>query len=354
MFHRSAVSKSPKRRWPRRVVRVGLVLVVLFVIGAVVAHFVYDNNLKAIKPAGAPGQHFVVNSGDAVATIGANLYSQKLIRSAWAFRLYVDAKDLRADLQAGTYTITPSDSTPKIVDQLVKGKVTTDLVTILPAQRLDQVKSAFLKAGYSQAEVEAAFNPAQYEGSPALADKPPSASLEGFLYPDSYQKDASTTANQIVAESLSEMDKHLSPDIRSAFATEGLSVYQGVTLSSIVEQEVSHPADRAQVAQVFLKRLQTGMMLGSDVTATYGARLNGLQPSLTYDSSYNTLIHTGLPPGPISNVSESSLTAVAHPANTDWLYFVSGDNGNTYFSKTLEEHQALTAQYCHKLCSAAQ
>ncbi len=95
-----------------------------------------------------------------------------------------------------------------------------------------------------------------------------------------------------------------------------------------------------------------GIPLGSDVTAYYGARINGQPPSTSYDSPYNTLLHKGLPPGPISNVSDSSLSAVAHPANTDWLYFVSGDNGNTYFSKTLEEHQALTAQYCHKLCSA--
>ncbi len=353
MQYRSTGSKSRQRRWPRRVVRVCLVLLVLFIAGAGVAHVVYDHNLKSLQAPGAAGQHFVVNSGDSVAVIGTNLYNQKLIRSAWAFRLYVDTKNLRADLQAGTYTITPSDSTPEIVDQLVKGRVTTDLVTILPAQRIDQIEAAFVKAGYTQAQVDAAFNPAQYTGTPALADKPASASLEGFLYPDSYQKDANTTANMIVAEALSEMDKHLTPDVRSAYAREGLSVYQGVTLASIVEQEVSHPSDRNQVAQVFLTRLQIGMMLGSDVTANYGARVNGQAPSLTYDSSYNTLLHTGLPPGPISNVSDSSLNAVAHPAGTDWLYFVSGDNGNTYFSKTLAEHQALTAQYCHKLCSAS-
>jgi len=78
--------------------------------------------------------------------------------------------------------------------------------------------------------------------------------------------------------------------------------------------------------------------------------LAGKTQSVTYDTPYNTYLHKGLPPTPVSNVSEVSLQAVAHPANTDWLYFVSGDDGTTYFSKTLQDHDALVAKYCHKLC----
>jgi UPF0755 protein len=147
------------------------------------------------------------------------------------------------------------------------------------------------------------------------------------------------------------MNKQMSPTIRNAFASEGLTPYQGLTLASIVEQEVSTQADRNQVAQVFLARLAQGMPLGSDVTAYYGALSAGQTPSVNYDSPYNTLLHKGLPPTPISSVSVSSLNAVAHPAKTSWLYFVTGDNGVTYFSKTLAQHQQLTQQYCHKLCS---
>ena len=83
----------------------------------------------------------------------------------------------------------------------------------------------------------------------------------------------------------------------------------------------------------------------------YGSRLAGQGRSLAYDSPYNTLIHTGLPPTPISNVDNGALQAVAHPASTDWLFFVTGDDGVTHFSHTLQEHQALTQQYCHKLCA---
>ena len=147
------------------------------------------------------------------------------------------------------------------------------------------------------------------------------------------------------------MKKRLTPDVRAAFTKKGFTVHQGVILASIVEQEVSNTTDRPVVAQVFLKRLQDGMQLGSDVTAFYGAIIAGKAPSVNYDSPYNTRIHDGMPPGPISNVSTSSLQAVATPANTDYVYFVAGDDGKTYFSHTLDEHEALTEQHCKKLCN---
>src|SRR5690606_18816245 len=123
------------------------------------------------------------------------------------------------------------------------------------------------------------------------------------------------------------------PEMREAFSAQGLSVYRAITLASIVEKEVPLPEDRAQVAQVFLKRLNSNVKLQSDATAKYGAVLDGKDPSasqyLTYPSAYNTYENAGLPPGPISNVTESSLRAVAYPAKTDWLYFVSGDDKKT-------------------------
>ena len=153
-----------------------------------------------------------------------------------------------------------------------------------------------------------------------------------------------------IAESLTEMQEHLTSDIRKGFTNHGLTVYQGVTLASIVEQEVPGLGDRNQAAQVFLKRLGINMELGSDVTAFYGAIRAGVTPAVDYDSPYNTLLHKGLPPSPISTVSDSALQAVAHPATTDWLYFVAGDDGRTYFARTLDEHNANVKKYCHKLC----
>jgi UPF0755 protein len=309
----------------------------------------YTENLKPVSTK-ATTQTVDIAAGSTPASIADLLHGKHIIRNAWTFERYVQSKGVAPDLQAGTYSLSPTQSVQDIVAQLTHGKVSTNLITILPGQRLDQIKQSLINDGFSKADVEAALNPAQYEGSAALVDKPTGNSLEGYLYPDSFQRTADTKPSTIIQESINEMQNHLTPDIRAAFAKQGLSTYQGIVLASVVEQEVSNQSDRAQAAQVFLKRLSTGMQLGSDVTAMYGSRLAGQGASLTYDTPYNTLIHPGLPPSPISNVSASSLKAVANPASTDWLYFVAGDDGVTHFSHTLEEHEQLTGQYCHKLC----
>jgi peptidoglycan lytic transglycosylase G len=344
--------KRPYHRGLRRLAVVVTILLCIFVVAAVVVRHEYYMNLRPVSSSNKV-QLVTIATGTSTPEIADLLLTDGLIRSSAAFEWYVNSHGAHSDLQAGTYALKPSMSLPEIVDVLSNGKVATNLVTILPGQRIDQVKKALLKAGFNVTAVDAALDAANYSGYTALADKPTSANLEGFLYPDTFQKDADTSPQIIVQESLTEMGQHLTPDIRAAFAREGLSVYQGVTLASMVEQEVSKPSDRAQAAQVFLSRLKRGMPLGSDSTALYGAIKAGVKPSTTFDSPYNTLLHKGLPPGPINNVSDSSLQAVAHPAKTNWLYFVSGDNGKTYFSKTAQEHELQVQQYCHKLCTSA-
>ena len=340
------------RHWGRRLVMVGIVTALLLVGATFGVRRWYDANLLPVSSTAAT-QYVTIQSGATLTMIAKQLYAAHLIRSEQAFSWYVGARGDRDALQAGTYSLSPSQSVPQIAQIIIHGTVATDLVTILPGQRLDQIRQAFIKAGFAPAAIDAAFHPVAYRASyPALANNPPSSSLEGFLYPDSYQKTATTDPKEIIAESLTLMQSKLTDDVRSGFATQGLTVYQGVTLASIVEQEVPRQSDREQAAQVFLKRLKLGMMLGSDVTAYYGAILGGVAPSVSYDSAYNTRIHTGFPPGPISNVSASSLSAVAHPAATDWLYFVAGDDGTTHFAKNEADHETNITQYCHKLCGA--
>lgn len=343
-------SRSRRRKpWFKRVLLVCGTLLLLLALATVVIWHYYEATLKPVS-ATANAQTITINAGASPRDIADLLHSKDVIQSSWTFQAYVRRENIGADLQAGTYSLSGSQSVQDIVAQLSHGKVTSQLVTILPGQRLDQVEQSLINDGFSKASVEAALQPSQYEGNAALVDKPVGNSLEGYLYPDSFERTSSTQASTIVQESIAEMQKHLTPSIRAAFASEGLSTYQGIILASIVSQEVNTPSDRAQAAQVFLARIKANMPLGSDVTAMYGSRLAGQGTSLTYDSPYNTLIHTGLPPTPISNVDEGALQAVAHPANTNWLYFVTGDNGTTYFSQTLQQHQQQTAQYCHKLC----
>lgn len=337
-------------RLPRKFIVLLAVLGVFVLGGMILVRHVYFENLHPVSSQDIK-QYVTISSGTTSNQIANQLKSLGLIRSTQAFDWYISSHNYREKLQAGTYSFSKNESVQTIVNKLVHGKVAADLVTILPGKRLDEIRQAFIRSGFAPNAVDAALSADKYRGDyPALADNPPSAGLEGFLYPDSFQKIAATDPSEIVAASLTEMQKHLTTDIRRGFAAQGLTVYQGVILASIIEQEVSKPSDRSQVAQVFLTRLHADMMLGSDVTARYGAIRAGVTPSLTYDSPYNTLLHKGLPPGPISAVSDSSLKAVASPAGTDWLYFVAGDDGTTYFSKTFAEHESLAQKYCHKLC----
>jgi len=346
---RYGMRNDSRRKGARRVLLAIFFVGVILAGTTVTARHVYLENLKPVSDS-QQTTLVTVDEGLSAEAIAEQLKKAGLIRSTWAFKLYVSSKQVRDALQAGTYSLEPSQSTAEIVAQLTHGKVATDMVTIVPGQRLDQVKKNLIDDGFAAADVAAALDAANYVGNAALVDKPSGASLEGYLYPDTFEKTAKTSARSIVENSLSQMRGRLTPDLRAAFAAQGLSTYQAITLASVVENEVSKQTDRNQVAQVFLKRLRENIRLESDATASYGAVLDGKGALASYDSPYNTYKNLGLPPTPISNVTVSSLQAVAHPATTDWLYFVSGDDGVTRFSRTLAEHEANVEQYCHKLC----
>ncbi|HEY5806003.1 MAG TPA: endolytic transglycosylase MltG [Candidatus Saccharimonadales bacterium] len=327
-------TRPVRRRWPRRLILVGVVLIALVLGGTLLVRHVYFSDLRPVSSSDTAVKPITVERGATLDEIAKQLNDAGLIRSPWAFKLYVGSKNVRDALQAGTYSFSPSQSVEEIVVQLTHGKVTTDLVTIIPGQRLEQIRATLANYGFDEADIEAAMDPALYAGNPALVDKPAGVSLEGYIYPDSYQKDGNTKPQQIIEKALAEMNSKLTPDLRRAFAAQGLSAYQAIILASVVEKEVSKPEDRARVAQVFLKRIRSDIALQSDATKHY------------FDSYKNR----GLPETPISNVTISSLQAVANPASTDWLYFVSGDDGTTHFSHTLDEHEVNIAKYCTKLC----
>jgi len=336
-----------RKNWLLRVVVTLTLLLVIFVTSTAVW---YKANIRAVDLSNNTLQEITISPGDSEADISNLLESEGLIKSATAYRLFTRFNDLRGISQAGIYELTPAMNISDIVDKLVNGDVKAELMTILPAQRLDDLKKMFMEKGYSASEVEDALNPALYTGHPALVDKPKLANLEGYLYPESYQYTATTPLRAIIESSLDQTAKLFTPQIKQKLTVQGLSLNQAVIIASIIEKEVSEEEDKATVAQVFLTRYSRGMALGSDVTAFYGASLVGKDESVNTDTPYNTRIHSGLPPGPISNISSSSLLAVANPTDTDYLFFVTGDDGTTYFSRTLAEHEALAAQYCKLRC----
>ncbi|OGL36016.1 hypothetical protein A3F05_02955 [Candidatus Saccharibacteria bacterium RIFCSPHIGHO2_12_FULL_47_17] len=333
--------------------RLGLIIAVVsalvLVSGAVGLRSWYQHNLSPISTS-QKTVYFTVEKGASLHQIAIGLKRAGLIRSTSAFEYYVRTNELYKNLQAGTYSLSQSMSVQDIVGKIVKGDITKNLVTILPGKRLDQIKEAFSQAGYSKAEIETAFNPQTYGGLPGLSSLPAGATLEGYLYPDSFQKDANTPATHIIKQSLEEFGDKLTADIIEGMRAQGLNVYQGIILASIVYRETDDPKFEPTVAQVFLSRLRQDVALESDASAHYGADIAGVPRDLNFDSAFNTYLHSGLPPGPISNFTAAALEAVAHPSNSDYFYFVAGDDGVVHFSRTLDEHQTAVNKYCTTQC----
>jgi UPF0755 protein len=241
-------------------------------------------------------------------------------------------------------------SVQTIVGKMVEGDVARDLLTILPGKRLGEIEQAFKKVGYSSAEIKDAFNPSNYAGHPALASLPKGASLEGYLYPDSYHKQSGTSATTIVRQSLDEMAKYLTPSVAEGIKAQGRSVFEGIILASIVVKETDNPADQPIVAQVLLTRLARDIALQADATAYYASDVAGQPRSLSINSLYNTYLHPGLPPGPISNVTKSALQAVANPTKTSFIYYFTGEDCKMHYTFTLQEHEAAIEKYGVKTC----
>ena len=320
-----------------------LIFVGLFLTGIIITAYMvrksYEDNLKPIS---TTSKTYVVNinPGSTPTQIALSLKSRGIIRSDWAFEWYVRNSESKDALKAGTYVFNQNQSVQEIVKIIIEGKEAADLITVLPGKNLEQIKEGFLRAGFSIAEVDAALEPSQYSKHPALVDKPKEANLEGYLYPESFQKTAKTSLKEIISLSLDEMQLHLTPDVRQAIAKRGLTLHQAMTLASIIENEVSRPEDRTTVSQVFQKRLKESIRLESNATDAYSKT----RPE------YDTYKIDGLPPGPISTFTESAINSVSFPSETDWLYFVSGDDGKTHFAKTLAEHESNIQKFCKAQC----
>jgi len=333
--------------------------VVLWVIAGVLACLLaivigaYVWYTQALLPVNAADHNKVqveIAQGTSPDTIGKMLEDKKLIRNRFAFDIYTRLSATRSKLQAGTYSLSPSEATSAIVSHLVGGKIDKFDVTFLPGATLQENKEALIAVGFKAAEVDAAF--AKTYEHPLFADKPEGTDLEGYIYGETYSFDSSATLETILETTFDHYYDVIKEDgLVAGFERQGLNLYEGIILASIIQREVPTSEDQKQVAQVFLKRLSMGMQLGSDVTYQYAAKKLGVSPTPELESPYNTRKYTGLPPGPIATPGRSALDAVANPASGDFLYFLSGDDDKTYFSYTSEEHEMNIRDHCQMKCS---
>ena len=283
--------------------------------------------------------------------IARELQHDGIIRSANAFLVLHYVQGL-GSLKAGEYKFENPANALEVRRRIMRGDVYARTVTVPEGYNIYDIAVVVEQAGLGSA---ADFITAAKGDLFLIKDLDPSAkSLEGYLFPDTYHFTRIDTAHEIVAG----MVHHFRQEAQKIGLLRQGDVHRIVTVASIVEKETAVPEERPLVASVYYNRLDKNMLLGADPSVVYAALVAGryrgtiYQSDLQFDSPYNTYKYPGLPPGPIANPGAASLEAAMNPAQTDYLYFVSDNNGHHRFSRTAEEHERNVAAYRRAVAQA--
>ncbi len=303
-------------------------------------------------------QRFVVEPGMSVADIGKRLAAQGLIRDSELFRIYMRLNGLDAGVKAGAFTLRPNMSIEQIALALQRSQANEVQVTIPEGLRREEIAELLeQQIGVSADEFKRLTQRASDYDYPFLKGLPSDATLEGYLFPDTYRLPEHPTAQDVVLRMLDNFEAKAGLLLANA-AQQNRSPRDIVTLASIVEREAVIPAERPTIASVYWNRLGIGQPLQADPTTQFAL---GFQPDqktwwkkgLTLDdlkyedpAGYNTYVNPALPPGPIASPGLSALQAALQPAQTNFFYFVAACNGDGthQFSVTFEEHRAKLCQ----------
>jgi len=315
---------------------IALFLLVALAAGGWLAWAVY-------APVTPPGNRSVLlHSGYSTRRIGAELKKAGIIRSVFAFRLWHTLHS-KHSLKAGEYLFDRAASIPQVYDRIARGDIYFHVVTIPEGYTMFDIAKTMEDEGLASAQE---FLKVAQTRTDLIADLAPEAkSLEGYLFPNTYQ--FTRTQN------LEEMVGTMVHQFRQVAQQIGLNsdVHRTVTMASIVEKETAAGDERAIVAGVYYNRLAHRVALDADPSVIYALLLSGRytgnlhHADLAVHSPYNTYRFAGLPPGPIANPGQSALEAALHPANTQFFYFVSDGNGHHRFARNLTEHNRNVAAY---------
>lgn len=315
---------------------VSFIIIVLFLSNIYIAIYPSSNRLV----------DFTVEKGQGAKQISVELKEQGLIKYSSLFRFFVLIAGHSHGLQAGKYELSPAMSIAKIADKFTKGDVEKEKITIIEGWDLNDVAGYFKEQGICSKDyffkiAEDNFN----QGVSVLEDRPKDSNIEGYLFPDTYEVIPGTDAKDIVKKMLSNFDQKLTQDLRNDIENQKKTIFDIVTMASMIEKEVKTIEDKKIVSGILWKRISIGMPLQVDATVVY---VLGHEPSLDdlqIDSSYNTYKYYGLPKGPISNPGLDSLVAAIYPVKTDYLYYLSAPSGQTIFSKTFADHVKAIRKY---------
>lgn len=295
--------------------------------------------------------YFKVESGQTVKQISQSLKDQGLIKNKFIFETYVKWKKAQAKLLAGEHKLSQDMSVKEVTQSLTTGNSVDNekTITIIEGWRIDEMGEYL--------EEQRLVTKEDFISSAKMIDwrdkydflrQVPADTLEGFLFPDTYQVFTDATANEIVGKILDNFNQKFRDEIRNEINRQNKSIFEVVNLAAIVEREAMTKEDKRMVADVFIKRLALNMPLQSDATVNYVTGKSELQPSyddLEVDSLYNTYKYAGLPPGPIANPGLIALEAVVWPQQNNYYFFLMGTDGNTYYAETFDQHNENKRRY---------
>lgn len=290
---------------------------------------------------------YVVKKGTSESQIAKELQDLKLIRSAFFFKVYTVLSLQREKLQAGRYVFSPGMSTYQIAKKMANGNDKSSQVVIFEGYDSVDIGKILQQEGIcNQSEFEKLAKEDYRNDYDFLLDSPKGIGAEGYLFPDTYSISPDQTCEDFLRQMLENFNKKLTPELRAEIKNQKKSVFDIVTMASIIEKEVRSMEDKKLVSGILWKRLSIGMALQVDCTINYitgkndpGAKLADLQ----INSPYNTYLYPGLPKGPISNPGIDSITAAIYPQKSPYLFYLS--DSKTHYAKTLEEHASNRAKY---------
>lgn len=299
---------------------------------------------------GYPGQERIVliPKGWTAAQIGQSLEEAGVIESAPLFRLYLKWDRDDDVLQAGEYRFDEPLTIPEVAEKLRSGAVLHRKITIREGLDLREIAERLAAAGFGRVE---AFRAAAADPGPISDLDPLAEDLEGYLFPETYHFTRGADEQKIVATMVRHFRRVWTPERRRRAERMGWTVREVVTLASLIEKETGLAEERPLVSAVFHNRLKINMKLACDPTVVYAVKrikeYDGVihRSDLDLDSPYNTYLHPGLPPGPIANPGAAAIDAALHPAEADYLYFVSKNDGSHIFSRNYRDHQKAVAAY---------
>jgi UPF0755 protein len=301
----------------------------------------------ARRPAGESKEerHLIVPPGQALAITADALQRLQVVQSALKFKILARLEGYHRRLKAGEYSLTPTMSPRDILAMMEKGVVRLHRLTLPEGLTIGQIAEQVEKTGLARAAdiIDRAKDPA-YSRAQGI-DAP---SLEGYLFPETYFFPRTVTADGVIAAMLYAFRSAFPPEWEQRAAEIGFTRHEAVTLASIIEKETGDPSERPLISSVFHNRLKRGMRLETDPTVIYGIPNfdgNLTRKHLETPTPFNTYVIRGLPPGPIASPGKESLRAALYPAQTDFIFFVSRNNGTHHFSTNLADHVRAVQKY---------